>query len=169
MVVTENPPRARGFVSRASVPKPPQRAPYVRIRRQPHPTKLSSENLESSTIDAIAHVTRPTTGSSSSSAGEHSVISIRFDVARATGSGKRWRAGAVSQVVRPPNPRQTLHQGPLYKWGLRWGIQINSEGHIREIKIIGVRKIYNIFLAICKMPGKIRNRYHIYLTRIAKG
>ena len=78
------------------------------------------------------------------------MIAIRFDVGRPTGSGNRWRAGAVSQVVRPTDPRQTLHQGPLYKWGLRWGIQINSEGHIREIKIIGVSKICNIFLSICK-------------------
>ena len=107
-------------------------------------------------------VTRPTTGSSSSSAGD--LIAIRFDVGRPTGSRNRWRAGAVSQVVRPPNPRQTLHQGLLYKWALRWGIQINSERHTQEIKIIWVKKIYNIFLLICKIRRKIRNQCHVYLT-----
>jgi hypothetical protein len=98
-------------------------------------------------------VTRPTTGSSSSSAGD--LIAIRFDVGRPTGIGNRWRAGAVSQVVRPPNPRQTLHQGLLYKWALRWGIQINSERHTQEIKIMWVRKITTYFCSFAKFLVKL--------------
>ena len=35
-----------------------------------------------------------------------------------------------------PNRRQTLHQGLLYKWGLRRCIQINSERHMPETKNI---------------------------------
>jgi hypothetical protein len=44
-----------------------------------------------------------------------------------------------------PNPRQTLHQGLLYKWGLRRCIQINSERQLPETKNIYESKIYNYF------------------------
>jgi hypothetical protein len=40
----------------------------------------------------------------------------------ATGGGRvRFRKSSAH-----PNPRQTLHQGPLYKWELRWCIKTNS-------------------------------------------
>jgi hypothetical protein len=71
-------------------------------------------------------------------------------------------AGRCGFASRPPTePQATLHQALLYKWALRWGIQINSERHSREIKIIWVSKIYNMILPICKIPRKIRNQYHV--------
>ena len=60
-----------------------------------------------------------------------------------------------------PNPRQTLHQGLLYKWGLRRCIQINSERQLPETKNIYGSKIYNLFSYFANPAGKIRNRHHI--------
>src|SRR6516162_3304875 len=134
MVVTENPPRAQGFVSGRASPSP-LREPLVCAFDAGPLTEPSDQTLEreSREFDDRRHRSSYKTDPPDRPAaqrGEHSLIAIRFDVGRPTGSGNRWRAGAVSRVVRPANPRQTLHRGPLYKWGLRWGIQINSEGQI---------------------------------------
>src|ERR1700730_6505397 len=61
MVITPNPPQARGFVSGRASPGPLRdRAPLCRAFGAPAPDKtvrpnVSSEKLESLTIDAIAH------------------------------------------------------------------------------------------------------------------
>ena len=63
---------------------------------------------------------------------------------------KRLGGGRVRFLRRSsarPNPRQALHQGLLYKWAPQRGIQINSERHIPETKIFGVRKhLQDIFI-----------------------
>jgi len=63
---------------------------------------------------------------------------------------KRLGGGRVRFLRRSsarPNPRQALHQGLLYKWAPQRGIQINSERHIPEAKILSVRKhLQHIFI-----------------------
>ena len=62
---------------------------------------------------------------------------------------KRLGAGCacLRRSSARPNPRQALHQGLMYKWAPQRGIQINSERHIPETKIFGVRKhLQHIFI-----------------------
>lgn|GEM_PF-6688382 len=92
--------------------------------------------LESLTIDAIAH--RDETD-------QRIVQQLGVRALLDRNSLRSWPANGERQPVgrvrfrkssARPNPRQTLHQGPLYKWGLRWGIQINYEGRMRQTLII---------------------------------
>ena len=126
MAVTPDPPRARGLVSDSAPDK------TVRLI-------VPIKKLESLTIDAIAH--RDETD-------QRIVQQLGVRALLDRNSLRSWPANEERQPVgrvrfrkssARPNPRQTLHQGLLYRWAIRWGIQINSERHIREIKIIGAR------------------------------
>src|SRR3984893_6413941 len=109
MVVTTNPPPTRGFVSKRASPgalRDPlcahsAPAPDKTVR----PTVASrSSRVGRSTPSLI--VTRPTTGSSSNSAGEHSLIAIRLEPAH----GKRLGGGRVRVYAnRPPDRTPSRH------------------------------------------------------------
>jgi len=53
------------------------------------------------------------------------------------GSETRWPAGPSRNSSAGPHPRQTLHPGFLYRWGLQWR-QPNQKRHRGEGKIISV-------------------------------
>jgi hypothetical protein len=76
---------------------------------------VSIEKLESLTINAIGHRDETDQRIVELLSGRALLDRNSLPPWPGNGGGKRWRAGAVSQVVRPPNPRQTLHRGPVYK------------------------------------------------------
>src|SRR3984893_1961458 len=115
MVVTPNPPQAQGSVAGRASPGPLRdRAPLCRAFGAPAPDKtvrptVSSEKLESLTIDAIAH--RDET--------DHRIVQQlggralldRNSLGTGPPKAARWRAGAcLRKSSARPNPQQTLHQ-----------------------------------------------------------
>jgi hypothetical protein len=89
------------------------------------------------------------------------LIAIRAPVGRPTGSGNRWRAGAVSQVVRPPNPGRHFTRALCINAGSGGASKLILKDTYGNQTVIGVRKIYNIFSPICKFPGRIYNKHHM--------
>ena len=124
MVVTSNPPPGPpGFLSGRASPGPLSE-PLCCAFGAPAPDKavrptLSSEKLESLTTDAIAHRDETDHRIVRQLGGRALLIAIRLDVDWPTESDNRWRAGAcLRKSSARPNPRQSLHQGLLYKWAL---------------------------------------------------
>ena len=155
MAVTPDPPRARGLVSgRAS--RAPSERPHV-AHSAPAPDKtvrliVPIQKLESLTIDATAdrdetdrRIVHPLSGRA---------LLDRNSLPRWPANGKREPVAGrcvLTQVARPTKPQARA----FFVGGhSEWSVQINSERHIWEIKIIGVKGIYNIFSLIFEFPKK---------------
>src|ERR1700730_10523367 len=125
MVVTTNPPPTRGFVSKRASPGPLREPLCAHSAPAPDKTVRPTVSSRSSRVGRSTPsliVTRPTTGSSSNSAGEHSLIAIRLGPAH--GKRQSLAGGCVfTQIVRPTEPPADTSpdQGLLYRDGRSGG------------------------------------------------